>query len=96
MVFLPHTPLPGGMLTHNGNYGDRSGGGTKSMIGGLQTSREPQFAQQSDQGRKHPSGFTLGFDQKGSGNLTLWDLVLRLQDIFVRALSAISNVEFWL
>ena len=78
-VSAPHLP-PGGMLTHDGNYGARSGGRTKS-IGGLQTSREPQFAQQSDHSRKHPSEFrlqcvlakyTLGFDRKGSRNLTLW------------------------
>ena len=34
-VSAPHPP-PGGMLTHDGNYGARSGGGTKSIIGGLQ------------------------------------------------------------
>jgi hypothetical protein len=83
-VSAPHPP-PGGMLTHDGNYGARSGGGTKSIIGGLQTSCEPQFAQQSGHGRKHPSEFklqcvlaeyTLGFDRKGSRNLTLWDSIL--------------------
>jgi hypothetical protein len=51
--------------------------GRPQRIGGLQTSREPQFAQQSNDGRKHPCEFklqyTLGFDRKGSRNLTLWD-----------------------
>jgi hypothetical protein len=31
-VSTPYLPL-GGMLTHNGNYGARSGGGTKSISG---------------------------------------------------------------
>jgi hypothetical protein len=72
------------MLTHDGNYGASSEDWTKS-ISGLQTSREPQFAQQSNYGRKHLSEFrlqcilaeyTLGFDQKGSRNLTIWDSIL--------------------